>query len=53
MYKLQVPVNRLQDGVDEDGLLGLRVGQQVGVGAALRLKELGEGKKSITGMTQQ
>lgn len=40
MYELQVPVDGLQDRIDEHSLLGLRVGQQVGVRAALRLKQL-------------
>mmetsp|Transcript_21532 Transcript_21532/g.47023 ORF Transcript_21532/g.47023 Transcript_21532/m.47023 type:complete len:318 (+) Transcript_21532:329-1282(+) len=45
---LQVAIHLLEDGVDDDGLLGLAVGQDVGVGrraAALRLgpvEELGD-----------
>ena len=56
MYELQVPVNGLQNRIDEDRLLGLRVCQQVGVGAALQLKQLNMKKLrsvEVPGMTQQ
>lgn len=36
----QVPVNGLQHRIDQDGFFGLNIGQQVGVGAAFRLKQL-------------
>lgn len=39
--QLQVPVDGLQHRVDEDGVLGDGVGEQVCVGAALRVKQLG------------
>lgn len=39
--QLQVPVDGLQHRVDEDGVLGDGVGEQVCVGAALRFKQLG------------
>ena len=40
MYELQVPVNGLQNRIDEDRIFGFRVCQQIGVSAALRLKQL-------------
>lgn len=45
MYELQVPVNRLQYRINEDCVLGHWVCQEVGVGAALRLKQLNRGGK--------
>lgn len=40
IYKLQVPVNGLQHRINQDSIFGLYVCQQVGVGAAFRLKQL-------------
>lgn len=43
MYELQVPVNGLQHRIDQDSFSGLYICQQVGVGAAFRLKQLNTG----------
>lgn len=40
MHELQVPVNGLQYRIDENCFFGVWVCQQVGIGAAFRLKQL-------------
>ena len=41
-YQLGVPLGLLDDGVDQDGLLGVGVSQEVGVGGGLGVKQLSE-----------
>ena len=41
-HQLGVPLGLLDDRVDQDGLLGVGVGQEVGVGGGLRVKQLSE-----------
>lgn len=40
MHELQVPINGLQYWIDENCFFGLWIRQQVGIGAAFRLKQL-------------
>lgn len=47
MYELQVPVDGLQHRINEDGLFGLLVCEQVGVCAALLLKQLHKKKHRL------
>lgn len=52
MHKLQVPVNGLQYRIDENCFFGLSICQQVGIGAAFRLKQLNTHSMSAINKTE-
>ena len=51
--QLGVSLRLLYDGVDDDGLLGLAVPQEVGVGGGLRVKQLSEYHDGVVGSSYQ
>lgn len=52
MDELQVPVDGLQHRINQDCLLSLCVSQQVGIGTALRFKQLKKYTGEVTGLSE-